>query len=192
MRKSFSCGSAAALALRQRPLARGRTWRYQVFGGVLPLEAVGDLVHERLGPERRAHDVFPNGATCLFALRANANGHPLTDSLVLSSCAWATGRCLRAGGLGPEVLLGFEAESLRFEEAFRERLIERERHGEGRDAEADGFNAGRPLDVADLFEEVRHVGASLGLARLLAEPSAGCASRRWPSVLNPGSSRAIR
>ncbi|MGI5232539.1 hypothetical protein [Actinoallomurus sp. CA-142502] len=89
----------------------GASWRHTVYGGVFPLDIVRKTLADRFGfPQEKDYSGKRKaGDTAIFAFTVNERGLLLEDTVVSSSCAWATGRLLDPGPGESGWLDGFEA-----------------------------------------------------------------------------------
>lgn len=99
------------------PLQRERiddskeVWRHTVYGGVFPLALIRRTLEEHFGADQEDHGRARDkgGDSAVFAFTLDDQGVLCgTDTVVFSTCAWATGRILDPGPQDPEWLDGFE------------------------------------------------------------------------------------
>jgi hypothetical protein len=105
----------ASSPLSMVPLAQGRVWRHEVYGGVYNLQRVVDTLVREFGDDDPADQrESARGQSALFGCIVDADGLLVDESAVLSSCAWALGRVdagdRRTGGW----LSGFDQDVLHF------------------------------------------------------------------------------
>ncbi|MGX7829068.1 AAA domain-containing protein [Actinokineospora sp. 24-640] len=83
--------------LAKHKLTAYQAWRHVVYLGVFPLEKVFELVASAFTPDPDSYDERPGGESALAAFAVDGDGRAVADSLVLSSCAWATGKVMAEG-----------------------------------------------------------------------------------------------
>jgi hypothetical protein len=69
----------------------GYVWRHEVYGGLYELSRVRDVLVSRYGRDRD-EEPPPKGKSALFACTVNEDGFLVSDSMVVSACAWGAGR----------------------------------------------------------------------------------------------------
>ena len=145
--------------------APDRTWRFTAYCGIYRLGRIRMRLQRHFGRDPASFDRQPEGEGCLFALQLTADGRPLLDTFVLSSCSWGLGRLENPGPADPSWLQGFEVmasdEALRFAERFA--VLENDETGRALNQQ-EGVHVGRPVQLGDLEAEIRRVAASLGVA----------------------------
>ena len=90
--------------LRARPMDPRFVWQHTVYLGVYRVEAVFDVLQTIFEPDVESFDRRPPGHSALAAFIVSDDGQLLSDSLVLSTCAWATGRAITPGPANPRWL----------------------------------------------------------------------------------------
>ncbi|MFD1044238.1 DNA helicase, partial [Kibdelosporangium lantanae] len=71
-----------------RPLRRGMTWQFIVYGGMYDVTRATDELLRVFGEDGRPADGRRSGRTALFAFTVNAEGSLVENSATLSACAW--------------------------------------------------------------------------------------------------------
>ena len=162
--------------------AQDRAWRFTAYCGVYRLGRVRARLQHHFGRDRVSFDRQPDGESCLFALQLTADGRPLLDTFVLSSCPWAIGRLEQPGPAHASWLSGFEVaaheEGLRLAERFA--VLENDEVGIALNQE-EGTHVGRPVQLGDLESEIARIAANLGVAEIL-QPHAVRLSARQVSL----------
>lgn len=69
----------------------GYAWRHEVYGGLYELNRVRDVLVSSYGQDRD-EEPAPKGKSALFACAVNEDGYLVSDSMVVSACAWGAGR----------------------------------------------------------------------------------------------------
>ena len=69
----------------------GYVWRHQVYGGLYDLSRVRDALVSQFGQDQD-EEPPPKGKSALFACTVDEKGFLVEDSMVVSACAWGTGR----------------------------------------------------------------------------------------------------
>ncbi len=88
-------------------LGRDKVWRYTLFLGLYTQDRV-DAILERWGrPTPLAYRDGRPGTTAVAALQVTDQGQLVAGSFVVSSCAWACGRCLQKPPT-PDNLIGLD------------------------------------------------------------------------------------
>lgn len=106
--------------LAEIKLHENQTWHHVVYLGVYRLEAVYEILQRVFEPDPESYEERPGGESAHAAFLVSADGRPLLDSQVLSSCAWATGRSIRPGPDKPGWLTGLRGAVTEFDHAFAE------------------------------------------------------------------------
>ncbi|MBU7596393.1 hypothetical protein JGS22_001740 [Streptomyces sp. P38-E01] len=102
----------------RRPAGKRR--QHTVYCGVYAVERVRDILLEVFDADEEEHDARLDGDSALLAFEVNDEGRLIEDSLVFSSCAWATGRALSPGPAEPGWLDGFEQDAQDCEDVIRQ------------------------------------------------------------------------
>jgi AAA domain len=107
------------------PLARQRltehqAWRHTVYLGIYPRDAVFAALKDVFPSPGDSYEERPQGSSALLAFAVSGKGVLLEGSVVLSACAWATGRALDPGPGSADWLEGFD----KLETAFAARIEE--------------------------------------------------------------------
>jgi hypothetical protein len=69
----------------------GHIWRHEVYGGLYDLSRVRDVLVSQYGQDQD-EEPPPKGRSALFACTVDEKGFLVEDSVVVSACAWGTGR----------------------------------------------------------------------------------------------------
>jgi hypothetical protein len=69
----------------------GHVWRHEVYGGLYDLSRVRDVLVSQYGQDQD-EEPPPKGRSALFACTVDEKGFLVEDSMVVSACAWGTGR----------------------------------------------------------------------------------------------------
>jgi hypothetical protein len=69
----------------------GHVWRHEVYGGLYDLSRVRDVLVSQYGQDQD-EEPPPKGKSALFACTVDEKGFLVEDSMVVSACAWGTGR----------------------------------------------------------------------------------------------------
>jgi AAA domain len=69
----------------------GHVWRHEVYGGLYDLSRVRDVLVSQYGQDQD-EEPPPKGKSALFACTVDEKGFLIEDSMVVSACAWGTGR----------------------------------------------------------------------------------------------------
>ncbi len=72
----------------------GHVWRHEVYGGLYDLSRVRDVLVSQYGQDQD-EEPPPKGKSALFACTVDEKGFLVEDSMVVSACAWGTGRVVR-------------------------------------------------------------------------------------------------
>jgi hypothetical protein len=152
--------------LKSRRTPPGTSRRFQVYCGIYRLGTVRNILESTLGKDPESFDERPNGESCFFAFSVADDGRPLSDTFVLSTCAWATARTLDPGPESAEWLVGFETTAGEIAAGFAERLAARQDDPLGQELKGKGFHLGRPIQYADILRETKHIAQDLGLPEL--------------------------
>lgn len=145
----------------KKPVPKGMVRRFQLYGGILPLDTVREHLEANFGNDGEVFDERANGDTCLFGITLDQNGRPLFDTFLLSSCAWAYGRSFDPGPKDPAWLDGFEEAAEDAAKDFGELFAIRDDDTEGAELQKKGIQVGRPITDADVREAVDKLRASL-------------------------------
>ncbi len=145
----------------RKPAPRGTVRRFQLYGGILPLDTVREHLEAHFGDDGEVFDERANGDTCLFGITLDENGRPLFDTFLLSSCAWAFGRAFDPGPSSPDWLLGFDEAAEDIAKKFAERFAIRDDDEEGAALREKGIQVGRPITTEDVQEAIDHVRTTL-------------------------------
>ena len=145
----------------RKPVPKGKVLRFQLYGGVLPLDTVREHLESHFGNDGEVFDERSNGETCLFGITLDEHGRPLFDTFLLSSCAWALGRSFEPGPKDPAWLLGFEDASEDAAKDFAARFAIRDDDTEGAELQKKGIRVGRPITDADVREAIDHLRTTL-------------------------------
>ncbi|WP_218008886.1 DEAD/DEAH box helicase [Nocardia jiangxiensis] len=99
-----------------------QAWRHIVYVGIYRLDEVFEVLSRRFDPDPDSYDERPGGESAVAAFLIDENGCAVTDSNVLSSCAWATGH---AGddAPGPKWIADFQDASLEFTRLWQKVII---------------------------------------------------------------------
>ncbi|WP_431910706.1 AAA domain-containing protein [Micromonospora carbonacea] len=76
-------------------LRPNQTWRHVVYLGIYRLDELFEVLSQLFGPGPESYDERPAGESAVAAFAVDEHGHVLRESLVVSSCASATGELLR-------------------------------------------------------------------------------------------------
>jgi len=93
--------------LRQRKLSEKLTWRHTVYLGLYPRQSVFEVLKGVFPADSYSFEERPSGSSALLAFSVSDVGIMLENSVVLSACAWATGRALDPGPAAADWLDGF-------------------------------------------------------------------------------------
>jgi hypothetical protein len=93
--------------LRRQQLKDGQTWRHTVYLGLFPRENVFEVLKDVFPADSDSFEERPSGSSALLAFAVSDGGIMLESSVVLSACAWATGRALDPGPTAADWLEGF-------------------------------------------------------------------------------------
>lgn len=93
--------------LRQQRLLDKQTWRHTVYLGLYPRENVFEVLKDVFPADSDSFEERPSGSSALLAFAVSDGGIMLESSVVLSGCAWATGRALDPGPTASDWLDGF-------------------------------------------------------------------------------------
>src|SRR5262245_39169789 len=93
--------------LRQRKLSEKLTWRHTVYLGLYPRQSVFEVLKGVFPADSDSFEERPSGSSALLAFSVSDVGIMLENSVVLSACAWATGRALDPGPAAADWLDGF-------------------------------------------------------------------------------------
>lgn len=83
-----------------------KTWLHVVYLGCFPMQRVVEVLEQRYGRDPESYDGRNIGESALAAFTIDEDGHFKPKSVVLSSCAWATG--LVAHDENPDPRYGLE------------------------------------------------------------------------------------
>jgi hypothetical protein len=144
-------------------LEERRTWRHTVYCGVFSLEDVNVVLQRVFPPDPDTYDERPGGNSALAAFVLDADGRPLLDSNILSTCAWATGRAVDPGPRRRDWLDGFDLAEAETDELFRKLVAATKDDPRARELTEKGTSVGRPLTVADLAGYQKTLCTTLGL-----------------------------
>lgn len=148
---------------RKIQLEEHLTWRHTVYCGVFSLEDVNTVLQRVFPPEPDSYDELPGGSSALAAFVLDAEGRPLLESDILSTCAWATGRAVDPGPRRRDWLDGFEVTEAEAGELFRKLVAAAKDDPRTRELAEKGISVGRPLAAADLTGYRKSLCAKLGL-----------------------------
>ncbi|MDG4767714.1 AAA domain-containing protein [Solwaraspora sp. WMMD406] len=81
--------------LARRKLHRMQAWQHVVYLGIYRLDRLFEELATVFKPDQDSYDERPAGESALAAFVVDENGSALPESVVLSSCAWATGKVVR-------------------------------------------------------------------------------------------------
>ncbi|MBO4161708.1 ATP-binding domain-containing protein [Micromonospora sp. MMS20-R2-23] len=101
-------------------LRPNQTWRHVVYLGIHRLDELFGVLSRIFEPDPDSYDERPAGESAVVALTVDEQGHVLLDSLVLSSCAWATGRLVRDRRARGDWLARFESATEGLHESLQE------------------------------------------------------------------------
>ncbi|HEY0640967.1 MAG TPA: damage-inducible protein, partial [Pseudonocardiaceae bacterium] len=151
------------------PAPEGHAWRHHVYVGVFPLDAAMDVL-ARVFPadEEPAGERPVIGETALAALTVGADGRLVPGTVVLSHCAWATGRAFWPGPGAADWLSGIEDARAELDSWFAER------------APVDGAGRPEPLGHENLVACRDAVAALLGVTDVLPHAEIRVRSRLVP------------
>jgi hypothetical protein len=93
--------------LAQRQRKPGYEWRHTVYVGIYSFDGAWKLLDSVFAPGDESLDERPRGESALCAFVVDSDGTLVTETVVLSSCAWATGRALNPGPATAGWLEGF-------------------------------------------------------------------------------------
>lgn len=140
--------------------------RFVVYGGVFRLDRVRQIVEEAFGSDSECFDERTDGENCFFAFSVSNDGRPLFETLILSTCAWATSRTLNPGPDSPQWLVGFDVAAEKLVNDFSNRYAIRPDDEIGQQLLSKGYSVGCPLEFSDLLREVKRIGAEMGILHL--------------------------
>ncbi|MFI9643982.1 AAA domain-containing protein [Micromonospora sp. NPDC051925] len=106
--------------LSRRKLRPNQAWRHVVYLGIYRLDALFEVLSRVFEPDPDSYDERPAGESAVGAFVVDEKGHVLLDSVVLSSCAWATGQLLRDRRARPDWLSRFHTAGDDMDEVIRE------------------------------------------------------------------------
>ena len=124
------------------------------------------ILEDKLGRDPESFDERSDGESCLFAFSVTDDGRPLFDTVVLSTCAWATARTLKPGPGSADWLAGFDTTAEKIASGFAERYAVRQDDERGQELKGKGFNLGRPLEYADILRETKRIAQDMGITNL--------------------------
>lgn len=93
--------------LRRQQLSDKQTWRHTVYLGLYRRENVFEVLKGVFPSDSDSFEERPSGSSALLAFAVSDGGIMLESSVVLSACAWATGRALDPGPAAADWLDGF-------------------------------------------------------------------------------------
>lgn len=93
--------------LRRQRLSEKQAWRHTVYLGLYPRENVFEALKGVFSDDTDSFEERPSGSSALLAFGVSGEGIMLESSVVLSACAWATGRALDPGPGAADWLDGF-------------------------------------------------------------------------------------
>jgi hypothetical protein len=93
--------------LRRQRLPKDRSWRHTVYLGLFPRENVFEVLKGVFPADSDSFEERPSGSSASLAFAVSDDGIMLESSVVLSACAWATGRSLDPGPTAADWLDGF-------------------------------------------------------------------------------------
>jgi hypothetical protein len=140
-------------------------WRHTLYVGVFQLEEVRLELERRFGvieDDIEEGKATFSGNSALFAFSCTADGRPLFESLLLSSCAWAIGQTKSRGPTHRDWLSGFEAFITKQTATIAEKWKFSEDDAEGARIAGIGFPIGRPLRAQDITSVAMHLIEVLG------------------------------
>lgn len=98
----------AGHALQGRDINRSKyAWKHTVYLGCYQIEDAYSILDKLFEPDAESYDVRPSGHSALAAFTVDDDGRLMTDSFLLSTCGWATGRSFDPGHSAPDWLDGF-------------------------------------------------------------------------------------
>ncbi len=173
--------------LSRVPAGRDRVWRHTVYCGVYSLDQVHAELERTFGRDGENFDGGRRGETALLALTVDAEGRALVGSQVLSSCAWATGRCRWPGPGAAEWMDGFDDTRDTFDREFAELVTESPGTGDGPGADGGSDPSGkpRPLALADLRDCAKLAAELLGVGDVLDSEQIRVRSHTAPATRLP-------
>lgn len=134
--------------LGRRKLRSNQTWRHVVYLGIYRLDAVFEILSRIFTPDQESFDERPAGESAIAAFVVGEDGCALSNSEVLSSCAWATGQVLRKRRR-QNWLAGFDDAATSFRESWLD-LVNDHSTFQLDDGSTGQSMAPRPLRTADL------------------------------------------
>lgn len=99
-------------------LRSNQTWRHVVYLGIYRLDAVFEILSRAFAPDQESFDERPAGESAVAAFVVGGDGCALSNSEVLSSCAWATGQVLQKRRSRQDWLSGFDDATMSFRETW--------------------------------------------------------------------------
>ncbi|OWV13673.1 damage-inducible protein [Micromonospora wenchangensis] len=99
-----------------------QTWQHVVYLGIYRLDELFEVLSRLFGPSPESYDERPAGESAVAAFTVDEHGHMLPDSLVLSSCAVATGELLRTRRVRTDLLSRLGAATEDLDESLQKRL----------------------------------------------------------------------
>jgi hypothetical protein len=110
--------------LSRRKLRPNQTWRHVVYLGIYRLDKLFEVLSGMFEPDPESYDERPAGESAVAAFTVDEQGCVLLDSVVLSSCAWATGQLLRNKRAGSDWLSRFGTATEKLYESLQELMTE--------------------------------------------------------------------
>ncbi|WP_167054154.1 AAA domain-containing protein [Burkholderia sp. Ax-1719] len=165
---SFALPSDAAPWQREykrlRAPSENRVWRHEVYGGIYAVKRVRDLLEAKFGSDPQSFDSRLDAVSACFYLRVDADGRPLFNTFVISSCVWAWGRTMSPGPDSTEWLAGFELFADALLVRVRQLLAICEDDEVGRKLIENEIDVGRKLTLSDISALTELILTEVGLA----------------------------
>ncbi len=152
-------------ALQRRPKADNLTWRHQVYCGIFSLGQVLEVLEDRVGRQPDSPEEYPQQPCAVCSFTITNDGLPLPETLVVSTCAWASARTITPGPDDPSWLIGFDELAERIARQFRLDLVPDEEEAAN---ELVGATT-KPLTSAQIHAETARIIGQVGAHRFIAQ-----------------------
>jgi len=152
--------------LAGRKLRSNQTWRHVVYLGIYRLDAVFEILSRIFTPDQESFDERPAGESAIAAFVVGEDGCALSNSEVLSSCAWATGQVLGKRRSRQDWLGGFDDAGTGFREAWLD-LVHDYPTFRQEDGSTEQDMVSRTLHAADLSDCLAAAVAAAGIGTAL-------------------------
>jgi len=152
--------------LARRKLRSNQAWRHVVYLGIYRIDAVFEILSRIFTPDQESFDERPAGESAIAAFVVGEDGCALTNSEVLSSCAWATGQVLRKRRSRQDWLSGFDDAATDFREAWQDLVNDYPTFPQD-DGSTQQVQVTRTLHAADLSDCLATAVAAAGIGTVL-------------------------